>query len=86
MFLRILLLAIISLQVSGCLITPRFQSNIVDDYEPPVKETPKEVVEQPKPQLSEQVKEEIRKQVKEEVALQNEAAAKPKPKPKSTKK
>ncbi len=42
MFIRILFLAVISLQISGCIATPRIFSQVVDDYEPPVKTQQKE--------------------------------------------
>lgn len=73
MFIRILFLAVFSLQVSGCIATPRFTKKVSEDYEPPKKTDEIAVQENTKPQLSEQAKEEIRRQVREELRLQQEA-------------
>lgn len=78
MLLRILFLAVVSLQLSSCIATPHFGSRIADDYEPPKEK--KQVSGQQQPptggrQLSDEAKAEIRKQVKEELRLQQQGGA-----------
>lgn len=72
MLRKILFLAMISLQVSACIATPRLTKKVSEDYEPPQEK--KTVVEQERvhPPLTEQSKEEIRKQVREELKLQQD--------------
>ncbi len=75
MFLRILFLAVISMQISACIATPRFTKKVSEDYEPPKKTDEIATQETARPHLSEQTKEEIRRQVQQEIRMQNAANA-----------